>query len=216
MTLIAGVGINDADYPVTKTEKKAGKSIQVWICPYYSLWKSMIHRCYGTKQGRYERISVCDEWLRFSNFEKWVISQKRTEPLEFYSLDKDLLGKNSFVYGPDFCCLIPCGLNSMLTLRDGSRGKTPVGVDFLAKKSKYRSQISVLGRRKHIGLFDTAEKAHIAWQKEKIKALEEYLLGVTLDDPRVISGLVRVRDNIYHDIKSGKQTESLFEERKIV
>ena len=38
--LIQGVGINDADYHVTQNEN--GK--QVWVCPYYETWKSMLMR----------------------------------------------------------------------------------------------------------------------------------------------------------------------------
>ena len=66
--LVFGKGINDADYD-TK------------VCPYYREWYKMIQICYSTKwqannddedlDGR----TVCDEWLTFSNFKKWMQTQ---------------------------------------------------------------------------------------------------------------------------------------------
>lgn len=176
----------------------------------------MLHRCYGKAHKSYQGTLVCPEWLTFSNFEKWLVSQKRNNGLEFYVLDKDLLGKDSSVYGPETCCLLSVGLNSMLTLRNSSRGDWPVGVDFVSQKGKYRAQISVLGKKKYIGLFDTPEAAHRAWQKEKAQAFEEYLTVVVFEDYRVQEGIGRVLSNLHHDIKHNQETKSLFEERDFV
>ena len=216
MALVAGVGVNDADYPVTKNELRKGKRVQTWVCPYYSMWKSMLHRCYGKAYKSYEKATVCKEWLHFSNFEQWLMEQKRNSALMFYALDKDLLGKGSSLYSPESCVLISAWLNSTLTMRDSSRGDYPVGVDFMAEKGKYRSQISVFGKKKHNGVFETAHEAHVAWQKEKIKMFEEYLAHQPAEDYRVFDGVCRVINNLKFDIKHNLETKSLFEERKIV
>ena len=79
--LVQGVGVNDAGYRVAIKERlpcSNGKRIQkeVWMCPYYSKWKSMLVRCYSTKYHQrrptYKDCSVCNDWLLFSNFRKWV------------------------------------------------------------------------------------------------------------------------------------------------
>ena len=63
--LVAGVGINDADYNVTLHDKETGKCI-IWSCPYYSRWKGMLVRCYSSnhknKQPSYKGCTVCEEW----------------------------------------------------------------------------------------------------------------------------------------------------------
>lgn len=45
--LVQGVGVNDADYPVTKEEVINGKRKYVWVCPYYARWRSLLGRCYS-------------------------------------------------------------------------------------------------------------------------------------------------------------------------
>lgn len=49
---VFGVGINDVDYKVTKNGfflNKNGdyKHGQLWICPFYSVWKRMLERGYS-------------------------------------------------------------------------------------------------------------------------------------------------------------------------
>lgn len=39
--------------------------------PYYTVWNSMIHRCYAEQDGKYKiyaNTTVCDRWLVFANF----------------------------------------------------------------------------------------------------------------------------------------------------
>ena len=94
--LVFGVGINDADYVVQKFETIGyvdGKQERklVWACPYYRAWKNMLARCYYHKvQGNRPTYSGCivsEEWLRFSNFRRWMANQD----FEGKQLDKDLL-----------------------------------------------------------------------------------------------------------------------------
>ena len=79
--LVAGVGINDADYTLSITESLGyvdGKRKQklIWRCKFYATWKSMIERGYSNKvkerSPTYEDVSVCEEWLTFSKFKAWL------------------------------------------------------------------------------------------------------------------------------------------------
>lgn len=46
--LVAGIGINDAGYPIAKFGKTVnGKKVIEWVCPFYKTWSSMLQRCYG-------------------------------------------------------------------------------------------------------------------------------------------------------------------------
>ena len=66
--LVCGVGVNDTDTP-TQT------------CSYYGRWKNMLKRCYDkrymSKHPTYKDCSVCDDWLIYSNFKAWLISQEQ-------------------------------------------------------------------------------------------------------------------------------------------
>lgn len=55
--LVFNVGINDADYTVSKFENLGmvngvRKNKVVWLCPYYIVWKNMLARCYAVNRQR--------------------------------------------------------------------------------------------------------------------------------------------------------------------
>lgn len=145
-----GVGINDADYEVKKSKKMNGKWKIVWMCPYYDRWTSMLSRCYSKKlqetHPTYKGCSVCDEWLRFSNFKKWMEEQN----WEGRQLDKDFLFENNKVYSPSTCLFIPNKLNSFIITSGKARGEYPLGVHYMKKardminehSNPYQSQVS--------------------------------------------------------------------------
>lgn len=73
--LVCGVGINDADYAVSKrTELNPINGVRRqrvdWLCPHYAEWVAMLKRC-----KRNTSYSVCKEWLLFSNYRAWSITQ---------------------------------------------------------------------------------------------------------------------------------------------
>jgi hypothetical protein len=103
-----GVGINDSTTPVTRCNyiigrcgiKKPGKA---WTCPFYKKWASMINRCYSktykADNPRYHGVTVCEEWLRFSTFKAWVLSQD-------HEGRQIIRTEGSSVYSPDTCTFI--------------------------------------------------------------------------------------------------------------
>ena len=87
--LIYGWGINDVYCNVYKTETSDGKRKNVWQCPYYRDWCSLLSRVFSKKTGTtYKNVLICDEWKLFSNFKKWVDSQPNRN-WENCQIDKD-------------------------------------------------------------------------------------------------------------------------------
>lgn len=164
-TKVAGVGINDADYPIVK--RVGGK--QVWICPFYATWRDMLNRVYKNRADKptYEDKYVCDEWLTFSNFRGWMELQQ----YEGMSLDKDIRVPGSKVYSPHTCAFVPVSLNSLLNMNSNVRGGEPVGVFYRSDRSTkpYQAYCNPFGggKRTHLGFFETKEIAHREWQVEK-------------------------------------------------
>lgn len=75
--LVAGVGVNDADYPIVRFGRGInGKRTREWICPFYKTWAAMLNRCYrlanDKRYNSYKQTTVCDDWHTFSNFKSWM------------------------------------------------------------------------------------------------------------------------------------------------
>lgn len=110
--MVAGVGVNDADYPVVRFGKDInGKRNREWICPYYKTWAAMLNRCYRNPvETAYKDTTVCEEWHTFSNFKAWMEKQD----WEGKDLDKDLLTDNN-QYSSKNCIFIPEWLNTLIS-----------------------------------------------------------------------------------------------------
>ena len=168
--LVLNVGINDADYSVTKEEKINGKRIVTWRCPYYSRWYNLLSRCYSkaalTKRPLYGECSICSEWLVFSNFKSWMI----TQDWENKQLDKDLKILGNKIYSPDTCLFISDDLNRFLNENESKRGNYPIGVT--AKSGKFASYVG----NKHISYHETPESAHESWLIHKMKMIDGWMI----------------------------------------
>lgn len=62
--------------------------------PVYDIWVSMIRRCTNPKCKNYRLyggrgITVCDEWLQFPPFHKWMLEQGYTRGLSIDRIDND-------------------------------------------------------------------------------------------------------------------------------
>lgn len=164
MTLIYGVGINDASYPTQK--RLFGKCN---ICPFFLRWKNMLARCYWPKfqekNPSYAGCSVVDEWLMFSNFKLWMEQQD----WQGKYLDKDILIPGNKVYGPDTCAFVDRDTNQFLNERSSRRGIFPLGVSWHKRLSRFHAKCGNLftKRREHLGYFDCPHEAHQAWRKRK-------------------------------------------------
>lgn len=192
---VYGVGINDADYVVSKSETIGyvdGKQKQklVWICPYYKTWKDMLKRCYSAKLQElyptYIGCSVAAEWLTFSKFRAWMV----TQDWEGMQLDKDILIEGNKVYGPDTCVFVTQAVNLFTIDRGNDRGDWLIGVYLDKTAGKFRAQCCnpFTKKSEHVGLFTTEQEAHNAWAKRKLELAHE--LAAIQTNPRVAKALI--------------------------
>lgn len=211
---VCGIATNDANY-VTQIKEtiQDGKQKLVWKCPAYSAWKSMIERGYSHKYKEhwptYQNVSVCNDWLLFSNFMRWWMSNN----VRGWQLEKDILKKGNLVYSPESCVYVPNYINSLLVDHAAARGEYPLGVCFHKNENRFRSQIKLNGKRKHLGGFQTPEEAHKVWQIGKIQAIKEAIdkyteestnLGVF--DQRIVTALEGRIAILQDDIENGRET----------
>lgn len=172
--LVFGVGINDADYKVKIQESWYENGKQkfrlVWVCPFYRKWDSMLKRCYyekyREKHPTYVGCTVCEEWLTFSNFKKWMEKQNWQDK----HLDKDILFPGNKVYSPETCVFVDAKVNKFLTERGASRGEYMIGVNWDRKVNKFKALCGDgNGKQKHLGYFDSEIEAHHAWLAFKLE-----------------------------------------------
>ena len=167
--LIQGVGVNDADYNVTKHTIVDGNYKIIWRCPYYRTWASMLNRSYSKKfqlrNGTYRGCSVCDQWLIFSNFKSWM----ETQDWEDKQLDKDLLKEGNRVYCPEYCIFVDSKINTFVLDSCAARGQYMLGVSWDKCGNKYQSHCSnpFSGKYERLGRFTTELEAHLAWKTRK-------------------------------------------------
>lgn len=194
--LIYGIGINDADYQVQKSESlgctDSGKQIRklIWICPFYSRWISLLQRCYSEKcqqkQPTYKGCSVVPEWHYFMTFRAWMIQQD----WQGKQLDKDILFPGNKIYAPDSCVFVDGKVNKFLTESTASRGEWPIGVYFHKEKGKFQAECGdvITGKRKYLGSYTSPEEAHEAWLSFKLEQAK--ILAEQQTDERVSKALI--------------------------
>ena len=175
--LVSGVGTNDAPYIVQPTIN--GK---LCICPYYSIWRAMLTRCYCEKaikrRPTYKNYTVVKEWLTFSNFKAWM----EVQDWEGKNLDKNSVTIHATEYSPDTCAFVSYRVNSLLTNLTKKAG-------VYKDRNKFRAICSVNSKRKHIGTYATKEEATTAYRNFKARVLIN--TANIQDDPRVYFGLLK-------------------------
>lgn len=161
--ILFGIGVNDYEYPI--------QSNGVMLTSY-AKWKSMLQRCYSEKYVNrrkcYVGCSVCDEWLRFSNFKRWFDKNY----VEGYYLDKDILVNGNKVYSPETCCFVPHEINELIEIRKNKTNKFYQCVE-ISKNGNFRARIKRYGRREYLGTFKTPEEAFNAYKQGKVAYVRE-------------------------------------------
>ena len=193
--LVAGVGVNDADYNVYEYAIVSGKKRAVWSCPFYITWKSMLVRSYCPNYQNqfptYVGCSVVEDWHLFSKFKSWMEKQD----WQGKHLDKDILVKSNKSYSPKTCVFVDARVNTFLAENDVRRGDQPIGVSFHKRDRKYVAKCCSVetGKAKHLGYFDTSEEAHQAWLAFKLE--QAYILAAEQSDERVAKALIERYEN---------------------
>lgn len=137
----------------------------------YRTWSNMLRRCEpgGIEQKLHPTYVGCEvhpDFIKFQDFAAWCHKQVGFGN-HGWDLDKDILVPGNKVYGPDTCCFVPQELNKLLLVKTVT-GIYPVGVYLEKKSGRYKSQISIDGRRHTLGRFDTSESAYAVYQTAKI------------------------------------------------
>lgn len=182
--VVAGVGINDADYEVSFNTPD-GKV----ICPFYQTWADMLRRCYSAKtksrSPSYQGCTVAPIWFSFSEFRKWMIQQD----YKGKDLEKDILFPGNKIYSPDTCVFVSRNINIFVTDSGSRQGEWPVGVHWNKEGKTFVAQCRnpFTGKAQHLGCFADPELAHAAWRAHKHKIALIYADLQT--DPRVAAAL---------------------------
>jgi hypothetical protein len=187
-----------------RREKLGGAILDVDYCvmdgdrgfPPYATWTQMLTRCYSERYIKatptYKDCVVCDEWKRYSNFEKWF-KDTSNGYRDGYCLDKDIIVKGNKVYSPDTCCFVPNEINALFIKHDGKRGKYPIGVS--AHNKKFCARINVFQKGSvWLGSFNTSEEAFVAYKQAKesyIKDMAQKYFNEDKITKRVYDALMR-------------------------
>lgn len=168
--LICGVGYN------SKREHKVytgGRNT-----PAYQKWRNMFSRCYNPKyhekKPTYIDCMVSENWHDFQDFADWFCSNEFN--YSDYELDKDLILPGNKLYSPEYCVLIPRQINSLLNSNKAIRGDLPQGIHWDTRDKKYKVQISINNKRRHLGYFDCPNEAYQAYKKAKEAHVKEKAL----------------------------------------
>lgn len=159
----------------------------------YKVYDGILARCGDTKdkdnvRACYDKSIMCQEWLdNPRTFVKWYLEHYYEVDGEEMDVDKDLFGDGSGMYSPDFCCILPKGLNTMLanSKKHYKEGQTPenvlpLGVRYNSNTNKYYGEIIFTGAERAIPLseWDTVEGAFeeykIMKQADICKVTAEY------------------------------------------
>lgn len=174
--LVYGVGVNDADYVVSKEAVVNGNRKHVSLCPFYSAWRGMLDRCYNknrtAKNKTYEGCTVCENWLTFSKFKEWMEKQDWRGK----HLDKDIIIKGNKVYCPEHCAFVSGDLNAFLNSNPGNAGSLPTGVSKTPNGLRYQAYCRnpFTKKREYLGSYDDPVLAHEAWRKKKNELANKY------------------------------------------
>ena len=161
------------EFKANTAEVKRGK-IQTCGCinhklsntKLYDKFLGMKSRCYNQNREDYkdygERgITICDEWLNdFVSFYNWAIENGYKDGLEIDRRD------NNLGYTPSNCRFVNRTIqtrNTRILRRDNSSGFR--GVSFRKNINKWTSKIRVNKKDKHLGYFNTALDAGLAYDK---------------------------------------------------
>lgn len=154
-------------------------------------WLDMTRRCKDAKwhidNPCYSSTTHCEEWDEFKKFEEWFgVNYK-----EGMCLEKDILSGGENKYCPEFCVYIPRQINNLVLVSPTKVHDLPLGVTFQKTKKgnkpyprPYTAQVNVNGKVKYLGMYETANEAHKAWQQEKASVIE-YMVDWWQFDPSV-------------------------------
>ena len=133
---VCGVGIVGIKYPISE----GGVQIKE-----YTLWNSMLKRCYSDcskkKRPTYEGCEVSDKFKSYEYFYEWCNKQIGFNN-KGWQLDKDLLVKGNKIYSEDSCVFLPHEINTVLIKCTASRGEYLIGVHWDKRDKAFVARVN--------------------------------------------------------------------------
>ncbi len=165
---VCGVGIVGAKYPIT---------INSILTKEYTLWCSMLKRCYSNaykkRQPTYEGCEVSNNFKSYEYFYEWCNKQVGFNNKD-WQLDKDLLTKGNKVYSENTCIFIPAEINLLLVKREALRGTHPIGVRWHKRDKAFVAKVNKnKGKQEFLGYFNTELEAFNAYKVAKEAFVKE-------------------------------------------
>lgn len=148
----------------------------------YKVYNGILTRCGDTAdddnvRSCYDKSTMWQGWIdNPKSFVRWYLEHYYECDDEEMDVDKDLFGDGSGMYCPDFCCILPKGLNTLLanSKKHYKEGQTedntlPLGVRYSRKTNKYYGEIQFTGTERAMSLseWDTAEEAFAEYKVMK-------------------------------------------------
>ena len=151
----------------------------------------MINRCYSInsqeRNKTYTGCTVSEEWLTFSDFKAWMV----TQDFERKQLDKDLLIEGNKIYSPGTCVFVSGMVNSFTIDRGASRGDCLIGVSWYKPTEKIYIVVPQPIHQEKVNTLDISnanKEAHETWLKRKLELAHE--LAAIQEDSRVAEALI--------------------------
>ena len=165
---VCGVGVVGIKYPISE----GGVQIKE-----YTLWNSMLKRCYSDcskkKRPTYEGCEVSDKFKSYEYFYEWCNKQIGFNN-KGWQLDKDLLVKGNKIYSEDSCVFLPHEINTVLIKCTASRGEYLIGVHWDKRDKAFVARVNnSKGKRGYLGSFNTEVEAFNAYKKAKESFVKE-------------------------------------------
>lgn len=125
----------------------------------HSIWQNMKQRCYNPKHTGYKHygqigVVVCDAWKDdFVAFRDWSLANGYSDTL---SIDRI---EGALCYSPSTCRWATQEIQCRNQRLRKNTSSTYRGVCFFKRIGRWIAYITISGKRKHLGYFDTEEEA---------------------------------------------------------
>ena len=165
---VYGIGITGTKYPT---------KINGVLTKEYTLWKSMLERCYSDALKKrcptYEGCEASDKLKSYEYFYEWCHKQIGFG-VRGFEMDKDLLVKGNKVYSESTCVFIPVEINLLLNKCEASRGEHLIGVNWCKRDKAFKAMVNKnKGRSECLGSFKTEIEAFNAYKQAKESFIKE-------------------------------------------
>ena len=146
----------------------------------YDRWNRMKYRV--KNHPSYKNVSICEEWYSFENFYNWVLQHKELiNSYDNWDIDKDILqlGKDSKIYSPKTCCILPSAINKAINF---SNHKTMLGCHYDSERKLWQCKVRVHNKTKFLGRFKTSDEAHKVYKDFKLNHINNLLNEYSIKD----------------------------------